>query len=66
MIISFNRRLSASEKLKIIKYAEERSNYTAYNYYGVSRPTIRYWIKEKEELEQITKKWALLRCIKVN
>ena len=56
MIVSFNRRRSTSEKLKIIKYVEEGSNHTTYNYYGVPRPTIRYSIKEKEELKQITKK----------
>ena len=32
------------------KYAEGRSIHSAPNYYGVSRPTIRFWIKEKEEL----------------
>ena len=45
--ISFNRRLSVAEKLIIIKYAEERSIHAASNYYGVSRLTLRYWIKEK-------------------
>ena len=43
--VSFKGRLSAVEKLKMIKYAEERSIHTASNYYGVSRYTKRYWIK---------------------
>ena len=38
--------LSVAEKLKAINYAKERIIHTASNYYGVSRPTIRYWIKE--------------------
>ena len=53
--VSFNRRLSVDEKLKIIIYVEERSVHVVFNYYGVSRPTIRYWIKEKRELMQATK-----------
>ena len=44
--VSFNRRLSVAEELKYIKYAEERIIYAESNYFGVSRPTIRYWIKE--------------------
>ena len=50
LTIFFNRRLCVAEKLKIIKYSEERSIHAASNYNGVSRPTTRYWIKEKEEL----------------
>ena len=42
-------------EIKIIKYAEERSIYFASNYYGVSRPTIRYKNKEKEELCRLKK-----------
>ena len=33
--VSHNRRLSAAEKLKNIKYAEERSINAAFNYYRV-------------------------------
>ena len=42
-------------EIKTIEYAEERSIHAASNYYGVSRLTIRYWIKEKEELVHDTK-----------
>ena len=44
-IVSFIRKPSGAEELKIIKYAEERNIHAASNYYRVSRPTIRYWIK---------------------
>ena len=53
--VSFNRRLSVAEKLRIIKYTE-KSIHAAFNYYRVPRPTIKYWIKEKEELIQEIKK----------
>ena len=43
--VSFNWKLSGAEELKIIKYAEESNIHSASNYYRVSRPTIRYWIK---------------------
>ena len=46
--IFLNGRLSVAKKLNFIKYTEERNLHAASNYYGVSRPTIRYWIKEKE------------------
>ena len=52
--ISFNRRFSAAEKLKVIKYAEENSIHAASNLYGISRQAIRYWIQEKEELMKVT------------
>ena len=45
--VSFDRRLSVAEKLKVIKYTEERGIHAVTNYYNVSRPAIRYWIKEK-------------------
>ena len=61
--VSFNIMQSVFKKLKIINYAEEISIHAASNHYGVSRPTIWYWIKEKEELMQATKKIALLNCI---
>ena len=44
--VSFNRRLSVTERLKFIKYTLERSIYSVYNYYRVSRPIIRYYIKK--------------------
>ena len=47
--VSFNKRLSVTEKIKIT-YTEERSIHYTSNYYRVSRYTMRYWIKEKEEL----------------
>ena len=40
-IVSFNRRLSVAENLKIIKYAEEKRIHVVSNYFGVSKPTIR-------------------------
>ena len=43
--LSFNRRLSDAEKLKIIKYAEEISIHASSNLYGVSRTIIRYLMK---------------------
>ena len=46
--VSFNRRLFVAEKLKKIIYAEERRIHAVSNFYGVSRSTIRYWIKEME------------------
>ena len=52
--VSFNRRLSIYEKLKY-KYAKEWSIHVAFNYYEGSKPTIRYWIKEKRELMLVTK-----------
>ena len=45
--VSFNGRLSVAEKLKITN-TEERSIHYASNYYGISRPTMRYWIKERK------------------
>ena len=44
-IVSFKYRLSVARKLMIIKYVEERSIPATSNYFGASRPTIRYWIK---------------------
>ena len=40
--VSFNRKLSVVEKLKIIKCTEERSIHAASNYYRVSKSTVRY------------------------
>ena len=45
-IVSFNRRLFVDEKLKTIKYTEERSVQAASNYYIVSKPAI-YGLKMK-------------------
>ena len=56
----FNRRLSISEKLKIIKYAEENSIRASSNLYGVSRIIIKYWIKEREELMKVTNKMSTI------
>ena len=55
-LISFERRLSVAEKLKIIKYAEKRIIHVASNYYEVSIPTIKCRIKEMKELIQVAKK----------
>ena len=46
--VSFNKRLSVAEKLNVIKYAEKRTIHVASIYYGVLRPAIGYWIKEKK------------------
>ena len=51
--VSFNRKLSVVEKLKIIKCTEERSIHAASNYYRVSKSKVRYKIKEKVELMQV-------------
>ena len=56
--ISFNRRFSVDEKLKVIKYAEENNLHAASNLYGISRQAIRYWIWEKEELMKVTNKMS--------
>ena len=53
--VNFNRRLSAAKKLNIIKYARGSFINATSNYYGVSIPKIRYWIKEMEELMKVTK-----------
>ena len=58
--ISFNRRFSVAEKLKVIKYAEENSLHVALNLYGISRQAIRYWIREKEELMKVTNKMSTI------
>ena len=58
--ISFNRRFSVAEKLKVIKYAEENSLHAATNLYGISRQAIRYWIREKEELMKVTNKMSTI------
>ena len=42
--VSFDRRLYVAEKLKVIKYTEERGIHAVSNYYEVSRLTIRNWI----------------------
>ena len=60
--VSYERRLSVAEKLKIIKYTEKRIIHVASNYYEVSIPKIKYRIKEMKELIQVAKKWAQLHC----
>ena len=62
--VSFNRRLSAAEKSKIIKYAK-KSIHAKSNYNRVSRSIIRYRIKGKGRINTGYKK-TLLHCIKVN
>ena len=58
--ISFNRRFTVAEKLKVIKYAEENSLHDASDLYGISRQAIRYWIQEKEELMKVTNKMSTI------
>ena len=58
--ISFNRRFSVAEKLKVIKYTEENSLHAASNLYGISRKAIRYWIRDKEELMKVTNKMSTI------
>ena len=58
--ISFNRRFSVAEKLKVIKYAKENTLHAASNLYGISRQAIRFWIREKKELMKITNKMSTI------
>ena len=53
--VSFNRRLSATEKLKIIKHTEERSIHATSNYYEVSWPTINTTLKKRKNLFRLLK-----------
>ena len=53
------------KKIKVITYTEQRSIYSASNYYGVSWPTIRFWIKGKDELMQVTSKMITVTLYKV-
>ena len=64
--VSFSKRQSETDKLKVIKYSEERSIQAVFNYYAFSRPTIRYLMKENEVLMKVTKIWVMLHCIKVD
>ena len=59
----FNKKLSVYEKSKI-KYAEERRIHLVFNYYGISKPSIRYWRKGRINL--LLKKIAFLNYIKAN
>ena len=60
LCISFNRRFSVAEKLKVIKHAEENSLHAASNLYGISRQAIRYRIREKEGLMKVTNKMSTI------
>ena len=63
--VSFKRRLSVDEKIKVIPYTKEWSIHSVFNYYRVSRPTIRCWIKGKDELMNFTNKMRTVTLYKV-